>query len=68
METTRVDIDALATRFLECTPPLDADGKENLHRALPLVGGGRARAYWRARDEGGARRDGRARVAPELIQ
>ena len=27
METTRVDIDALATRFLECTPPLDADGK-----------------------------------------
>jgi len=27
METTKVDIDALATRFLECTPPLDADGK-----------------------------------------
>jgi alkylmercury lyase len=27
METAKVDISALATRFLECTPRLDADGK-----------------------------------------
>ncbi len=37
METTRVDIDALAARFLECTPALDADGKKisiGLYRSL----------------------------------
>lgn len=27
MDTTRVDIAALAARFLECAPPLDTDGK-----------------------------------------
>ena len=27
METTKVDIDALATRFVECVPPLDEDGR-----------------------------------------
>ena len=27
METTKVDLDALAARFSECTPTLDADGK-----------------------------------------
>ncbi len=37
MEATRVDIDALAARFLECTPTLDADGKKisiGLYRSL----------------------------------
>ncbi len=28
METTKADIDALAARFFECMPPLDADGKK----------------------------------------
>lgn len=37
MEPTKVDIDALATRFLECTPRLDGDGKRmsiGLYRLL----------------------------------
>ncbi len=28
METTKADIDALAARFFECMPPVDADGKK----------------------------------------